>query len=77
MGSNENSSMPKSVHCCLLDKESNLFSGNLNFLVNLLEIDPFFYFFVYAQISLKFHIYKTHLSLYDSQKYVYKKGVNL
>ena len=49
-----------------LDSESNFFSGNLNFLVNFQEIDPF-YVFVYAQISLKFHIHKTYLSLYDSQ----------
>ena len=29
---NETSSMPKSVQRCLLNKESNFFSGNLNFL---------------------------------------------
>ena len=32
--SNRTSSVPKSVHCCLSNKESNFFSGILNFLVN-------------------------------------------
>ena len=32
--SNETSSVPKSIHCWLLDKEFKFFSGILNFLVN-------------------------------------------
>ena len=46
----------------------------LKFWYKVYEIDPFFYVFVYAQISSLFHIHKTHRAQFKAENVEHLKS---